>query len=67
MEPYQQRVVAERDELEARLAALRIFIAGGSVFDSLPGAEQGQLLEQEHVMARYLAILEQRIARFPVS
>lgn len=64
---YQERLIAEKTELSDRLDKLRTFNNSGQQFAALAYAEQGRLLEQEHVMQRYLEILVQRIAAFPVT
>jgi hypothetical protein len=63
MEPYQERVVAEKKELDDRLSKLVAFI-GGTVFLALPAAEQIRLADQSHAMQQYSDILGQRIAAF---
>lgn len=65
MLPYQERVVAERAENEARLDRLTEFLASGT-FDTLPEAEQDRLVRQSGIMIQYSDILAERIAAFPV-
>lgn len=60
MQPYQQRVLAERDELEKRLEKINGFIASGS-FYSVPDAEKDRLNRQSHHMFWYLQVLDERI------
>lgn len=60
LEPYQQRVVLEHQELEARIQKLEVFM-DGSIFNSLDSAEQGRLALQLQYMRRYDAILTARI------
>lgn len=63
MQPHQQRVVDEKDQLAERLGKLLIFIQG-PVFGTLPEAEQTRLSCQVLFMDGYLKVLEQRIAAF---
>ena len=64
MQPHQQRVVEEKDQLEERLGKLLVFIQG-PVFGTLPEAERTRLSCQVLFMDGYLKVLEQRIAAFP--
>jgi len=63
MQPHQQRVVTEKDELAEKLTKLNAFI-GGSVFNGLPETERIRLARQGVVMKDYLDILNERIAAF---
>lgn len=63
MKLYQQRVVAECDELKTKLDALNRFI-DGEVFKGLESTEQHLLEEQYRFMFRYYDILVKRIANF---
>lgn len=63
MLPYQERVVAEKSELDERLAKLDAFGRTES-FASLPSEEQGLLNRQHSVMEEYSRILGERIAVF---
>lgn len=66
LQPYQQRVVDEKTELDARLMKLRAFCAThNDTFDSLPTEEKQRLTEQEGHMAAYSAVLGRRIGAFP--
>ena len=63
MEPYQQRVVDERVELDARrekLAAFRVT----PLFASLHENEKERLVRQRDCMTELSEILEERIAAF---
>jgi len=64
LQPHQQRVVTERDELNTKLAALKGFIKGSQVFASLPADEQGRLKRQATVMTDYSDILQEQINAF---
>lgn len=60
---HQDRVRAERDELQRRLQALKAFCAG-DVFDGLPIDERLDMHGQAEAMSTYLIQLERRIYRF---
>ncbi|UOF78596.1 hypothetical protein [Bacteriophage sp.] len=64
MQPHQQRVVDEKDQLAERLGKLLVFTQT-SLFIALPEAEQTRLHCQVLFMDGYLEVLEQRIAAFP--
>jgi hypothetical protein len=64
LQPHQQRVVTERDELSVKLNALTIFIDSNTTFATLPKREQELLQQQEALMANYVRVLDQRIALF---
>ena len=61
--PHQQRVVAERAELSAKLIALAGFFATGT-FQTLDAAERARMFRQIAIMADYVMILDERIAAF---
>lgn len=63
MEPYQERVVEEADELKIKLTRLEDFL-DGPVFAGLSNAERRRLESQAHYMTEYWAILQTRIAAF---
>lgn len=63
MQAHQERVVAEKTELDEKLAKLNIFI-GGKVFATLPDGEQIRLARQANVMKDYSDVLSERIAAF---
>lgn len=63
LEPYQQRLLIEKREVETRLVALQNFIDSPS-FPVLPDMDQHLMNRQAHFMSGYLGILLQRIARF---
>lgn len=64
MEPYQQRVIEEKNELDEKLAKLSSF-GTSAMFTALPVEEQGRLNRQYRVMEEYSRILQERIAAFP--
>jgi hypothetical protein len=64
MEPYQQRVIDEKTELDAKLEKLSAFIGDANRFNGLHGDERVRLTRQESVMTEYSRILGERIAFF---
>lgn len=63
LQPHQQRVVAEKTELDEKLAKLLAFFQGG-IFASLPEAERSRLRNQARFMDGYSAVLGERIEAF---
>lgn len=63
MQPHQERVVTEKDELDTKIEKLSSFI-GGDVFSSLSDEEQSRLQDQLTYMIGYSNVLGQRIAAF---
>ncbi len=63
LQPHQQRVVAEKEEVSDRLAKLLTFFQS-PVFQGLPEAERSRLRNQARFMDGYAAVLEERIAAF---
>lgn len=61
--PHQQRVVDEHESLTAKLGALENFFSG-SIFSTLPSAEQDRLHHQAAHMRGYATVLSSRIAAF---
>lgn len=65
MAPHEERVVAEKKELDDRLKKLHDFVLGGNKnFHELKQRDKDLLRAQLQVMDRYSEILEERIARF---
>lgn len=64
MQPYQQRVIEEKEELDKKAKALSDFIGNSQVFDTLDPEEQERLKEQNDVMWQYSEILGRRISAF---
>ena len=62
-ELWQTRVVDEKAELDARIEALRNFLAGEQP-DKMVEEDRWLLINQKHHMLDYSVILGQRIARF---
>ena len=63
MLPYQERVVAEKQELDERIAKLDAF-GRTDVWKELPVAEQGRMNRQFAAMEDYSKALGERIAAF---
>lgn len=63
MKPYQDRVVEEKRELDAKRDNLRAFLATDACA-CLPTREQMRLKQQFWVMTQYSEILGQRIEAF---
>lgn len=63
LEPHQQRVVAERSELDEKRSKLTAFI-GGEIYRKLDPVEQSRLNRQLESMTLYSNVLGERIAAF---
>ena len=63
MKPHQERVVAEKNELDDKRQKLTAFI-GGEVYRTLDAVEQSRLNRQLEAMTLYANILGERIAAF---
>ena len=63
MQPYQERVIVERDDLTQRLGRLQNFLRGPGMA-TVGNDEQQRLFKQASVMTQYVAILNERIAAF---
>ena len=63
MQAHQQRVVEEKVELSEKLTKLELFLSG-SVYASLPSAEQTRLSRQYLIMQLYEQVLSERIGAF---
>jgi len=64
MQPYQQRVVDEKAELDIKAKALSEFIGNNAAFLKIDLEEQERMKEQCEIMWQYSEILGQRIAAF---
>jgi hypothetical protein len=64
MEPYQQRVIDEKAELDEKLAKLRAFTEDTEKFTRLDKNEQERMTRQKSYMAEYSRVLGERIAAF---
>ena len=63
MQPHQERVVAERHDLDEKRTKLTAFI-DGETFETLDAAEQNRLRRQQDAMSVYSEVLAERIAAF---
>lgn len=63
MQPHEQRVVEERNELGDKIRKLSDFL-GTKTFDQLPDEDRDLLLWQKDHMSAYWATLNKRIDRF---
>lgn len=63
LQPYQQRVLDERAELDEKAVKLEIFLQSPA-FDALNDYEQALLGRQFLTMRKYSAILAERISRY---
>ena len=59
-EPWQQRLVDEKDELSSRLNRLCDFMCT-SIYETLSEDEKERILRQRDAMNRYLEVLVERI------
>jgi len=64
MQPHQQRVVDELNELADKSTKLADFIKSSSIFPGLDNAQQGLLKAQLGAMQAYSEILALRISSF---
>lgn len=66
MQPYQQRVVEEHDELYVRWIKLGKFLAEASqdLVDVMGKEEYRRLSKQHGIMEQYLTVLNERIQNF---
>lgn len=63
MQPYQERVIAEKTELDDKRTRLISFI-GGERYRTLDEVERSRLNRQLEAMTLYSNILKERIAAF---
>lgn len=66
MQDWQQRVIDEKNELDARREKLGEF-KNTNQFIMLPWHEQERITTQAHLMTAYSAVLGERIANFIVK
>ena len=64
MQLHEERVVAERNELDDKIIKLSIFI-NSERYRGLPSEEKDRLSRQRDVMREYTKILGKRILNFP--
>lgn len=63
-QPYQQRVIDEKEELDSRLAKLSIFLDSDTFETLVDPTERFRLKKQARIMREYSDILAERIAHF---
>ena len=63
LQPHQQRVVTELDELNEKREKLAAFF-NTETYNGLPAVERTLLMAQSTIMQSYASILGQRIAGF---
>ena len=63
MKPHQERVIAEKADLDEKLAKLNEF-GKSEMFQTLPPEEQERLERQSRIMDQYSVVLSERIAAF---
>ena len=66
MQPHEQRVLVEKEQLDERLRNLTRFIDKAPAFNELAPEDKTLLRQQQDLMERYSEVLGERIARFPV-
>lgn len=66
MAPYQQRVIDEKHDLDAKVKSLQAF-ADTETFISLDPQEQARLHLQFYLMRGYSDVLSERIEAFPLA
>lgn len=64
LEPYQLRVIEERDQLQEKLSKLNAFLVSSKFYVVIDEQEQILLTRQASAMQEYLDILISRIERF---
>lgn len=64
LQPHQQRVVDEKNELADKVTKLAAFILDNPIFTTLEASEQKDMHIQLFCMENYLNVLERRINRF---
>jgi hypothetical protein len=63
MQPHQQRVVEEKEQLDLKIAKLDGFVHG-TIYAALPDPERNRLMRQFCFMKDYSNVLLERIAAF---
>lgn len=63
-QPHQQRVVDEKNELDAKVVNLLEFISNNPIYGTLDPKEQADLYMQLQQMMHYSDTLSRRIQRF---
>jgi hypothetical protein len=63
MEAYQERVVAEKHELDSKIEKLDRFVKS-DIYNTVPPPERVRLVMQLHYMKGYSGVLAERIINF---
>jgi len=66
MEPYQERVIAEKKELDEKIVKLYQFIKG-RFYPTLAIGERTRLVKQHRIMQAYSEVLDERIQAWKES
>lgn len=64
LQPHEQRVVEERNDLKTKTEKLNEFIGHNDMFEKLSDVDQEDLKVQLDIMFQYLEVLDKRISRF---
>jgi hypothetical protein len=64
LQPHEQRVADEKEDLDEKAKALSEFIGNSPVFETLDHAGQERMRMQNDIMWQYSEILGERIAAF---
>jgi hypothetical protein len=64
MQPYQERVMQEKQELDKKISQLGEFTSG-RIYPTLAQDEQDRLSRQYVIMRDYSSVLGERITNFP--
>ena len=64
MQPFQERIITEKQDLDAKRQKLREFIGSSPTYRTLAEIERSRLNRQLEAMTLYSNILEERIASF---
>lgn len=64
VEPHQQRVIDEKNELDNKATMLSDFIGNNPLFGNLDAGEQERMKEQNDIMWQYSEVLANRISHF---
>lgn len=64
LSPFQQRVIDEKNALDANIGKLADFMISSPAYKGLPSAEKGRLYRQHTAMRAYSGVLGERIEAF---
>lgn len=66
MQPHEERVIAEKAELDGRITNLKAFF-DTEIFATMNHYDAGMMLRQHSLMVQLSAVLGERIKRFPAD